>query len=312
MVKCNYNDQVVKKGGVKMSVIKTEKLTKYYGKARGIIDVDLDVKEGEIFGFIGPNGAGKSTTIRTLLNFIYPTKGKAEIFGLDCTKAPKEIRKNIGYLPSEVNYYDDMKVKELLDYSAKFYEGNYNDRIKDLSNTLELDLNKEIDELSFGNKKKVAIVQALLHSPKLLILDEPTGGLDPLMQNRFFELLREENKNGTTIFFSSHILSEVQKMCDRVAIIKEGKILKVEDIEGLTKNTFKTIKIELDKKEDINLDLKGIINKERNNRTTKFLYNGDIKELLYRLSEIDKLQNLFIEEPSLEEVFMHYYEKEEK
>ncbi|WP_425449661.1 ABC transporter ATP-binding protein [Dethiothermospora halolimnae] len=295
-----------------MSVIKTEKLTKYYGKARGIIDVDLDVKEGEIFGFIGPNGAGKSTTIRTLLNFIYPTKGKAEIFGLDCTKAPKEIRKNIGYLPSEVNYYDDMKVKELLDYSAKFYEGNYNDRIKDLSNTLELDLNKEIDELSFGNKKKVAIVQALLHSPKLLILDEPTGGLDPLMQNRFFELLREENKNGTTIFFSSHILSEVQKMCDRVAIIKEGKILKVEDIEGLTKNTFKTIKIELDKKEDINLDLKGIINKERNNRTTKFLYNGDIKELLYRLSEIDKLQNLFIEEPSLEEVFMHYYEKEEK
>ncbi len=312
MVKCNYNDQVVNKGGVKMSVIKTEKLTKYYGKARGIIDVDLDVKEGEIFGFIGPNGAGKSTTIRTLLNFIYPTKGKAEIFGLDCTKAPKEIRKNIGYLPSEVNYYDDMKVKELLDYSAKFYEGNYNDRIKDLSNTLELDLNKEIDELSFGNKKKVAIVQALLHSPKLLILDEPTGGLDPLMQNRFFELLREENKNGTTIFFSSHILSEVQKMCDRVAIIKEGKILKVEDIEGLTKNTFKTIKIELDKKEDINLDLKGIINKERNNRTTKFLYNGDIKELLYRLSEIDKLQNLFIEEPSLEEVFMHYYEKEEK
>lgn len=292
-----------------MNVIETKNLTKYYGKARGIVDVNLQVKEGEVFGFIGPNGAGKSTAIRTILNFIYPTKGEAKVFGMDCTKQSKEIRKDIGYLPSEVNYYDDMKVMELLEYSARFYKGNFKQKIKKLVDALELDTTRYIEDLSFGNKKKVAIVQALLHSPKLLILDEPTGGLDPLMQNRFFELLKEEQKNGATIFFSSHILSEVQKMCNRVAIIKEGKILKVEEIEDLRNNKFRNVKIQSNNK--IDLDLAGIINKEVKGKNIRFLYNGKTDKLLEVLLE-SKIQDVTIEEPSLEEIFMHYYEKEDE
>ncbi|MTI47521.1 ABC transporter ATP-binding protein [Sporosalibacterium faouarense] len=292
-----------------MNILETKSLSKYYGKARGIVDVNLQVKEGEIFGFIGPNGAGKSTTIRTILNFIYPTSGEAKVFGMDCIKDSKEIRKNIGYLPSEVNYYDDMKVKELLDYSASFYKGDYKKRIKDLSGKLELDLNRYIDDLSYGNKKKVSIIQALLHSPKLLILDEPTGGLDPLMQNRFFEILREENEKGATIFFSSHILGEVQKMCDKVAIIKEGKILKVENIEDLRNNRFKNVKIELNGNKDMDFNIKGVINKEISKRNVKFLYNGKTEDLLKSLLE-NKVHDVTIEEPSLEEIFMHYYTEE--
>jgi ABC-2 type transport system ATP-binding protein len=203
------------------------------------------VQEGEVFGFIGPNGAGKSTTIRTILNFIQPTKGKAKIFGLDCFTQSEKIKNEIGYLPSEVHCYDDMKVKDLLNYSAKFYKKDCRLRITELCDSLELNTDKKLEELSFGNKKKVGIVQALLHEPKLLILDEPTSGLDPLMQNKFFEILKEENKKGVTIFFSSHVLTEVQKMCDRVAIIKEGKILNIESIDNLRANTYKKIKIEL-------------------------------------------------------------------
>src|SRR5665647_2400083 len=207
-----------------MSVIEIRNLTKSYGKARGIIDVSLNVEEGEIFGFIGPNGAGKSTAIRTLLGLIYPTSGTSTIFGKNCTQFP-EIRKEVGYLPSEVFYYDNMRVMDLLKYSASFYKKDCTKRIKELAEIMDLDLKKKIDDLSFGNKKKVGIVQGLLHEPKLIILDEPTSGLDPLMQQKFFELIGQENKNGATVFFSSHILTEVQKMCERVAIIKEGKII---------------------------------------------------------------------------------------
>ena len=208
-----------------MNVIEINHLTKYYGKERGIIDVNFNVEENEIFGFIGPNGAGKSTTLRTLLGLIYPTSGSAKLFGKDCIKYGPEIKKEIGYLPAEVFYYDKMKVIELLNYSASFYKKDCSKRIKELAGIMDLNLNKKIDDLSFGNKKKVGIVQGLLHEPKLIILDEPTSGLDPLMQQKFFELLQEENKKGATILFSSHILGEVQRLCNRVAIIKEGKII---------------------------------------------------------------------------------------
>ena len=293
-----------------MKVIETSNLTKYYGKARGIIDVNLEVEEGEIYGFIGPNGAGKSTTIRTLLNFIYPTSGYAKVLGKDCVKQTKEIRKEIGYVPSEVNYYDDMKVIDLLKYSARFYNKNCDNKIKELSERLELDLNRSIEDLSFGNKKKVSIVQGLIHEPKLVILDEPTSGLDPLMQNVFFDILTEENKKGLTIFFSSHILNEVQRLCDRVAIIKEGKILKIESIENIRNNKFKNVRIEADDNLNLELDFEGIVKSELNGRMTKLLYNGNINELINYLSNI-KVRNLWIEEPSLEEIFMHYYKKEE-
>jgi len=293
-----------------MKAIQTSNLTKYYGKIRGILDVNLEVEEGDIFGFIGPNGAGKSTTIRTLINFIYPSRGTAKVLGKDIIKDSKEIRKDTGYLPAEINYYGDLTVVELLKYSASFYSKNYDERITELSKRFELNLNRKVDELSYGNKKKVAIVQALLHNPRLLILDEPTSGLDPLMQNVFFEVLKEENKKAT-IFFSSHILSEVQKMCNKIAIIKQGKILKVESIDDLRKNKFKTVTVELEEDEDLSLNIPGIIKAEKIGKVYKVLFNGDIKELLYILSQQD-IHNVLIEEPSLEEIFMHYYEEKVK
>jgi ABC-2 type transport system ATP-binding protein len=294
-----------------MNVVEIKNLTKYYGKSRGIIDVSFEIEEGEIFGFIGPNGAGKSTTIRTLLALIRPTSGSATIFGKDCIKCAPEIAKGIGYLPSEVFYYDNMKVIDLLKYSASFYKKDCSKRIIELSERMELDLNKKIDDLSFGNKKKVGIVQGLLHEPKLIVLDEPTSGLDPLMQQKFFELLQEENAKGATILFSSHILSEVQKLCNRVAIIKEGKIIKLEKMSTLTENNYKSFKLELDKDFDMNFfNIAGVSSLEKDNAIVTFLFKGNINKIMKKISEVE-IKNLWIEEPSLEEIFMHYYEKEE-
>ncbi len=294
-----------------MNVIESNQLTKMYGKARGISNVSFSVKEGEIFGFIGPNGAGKSTTIRTLLALIYPTSGSATIFGKDCIKYAPEIKKEIGYLPSEVFYYDNMKVNDLLKYSASFYKKDCTKRIRELAEALNLDLSKKIDDLSLGNKKKVGIVQGLLHEPKLIILDEPTSGLDPLMQQKFFELLREENKKGATILFSSHILGEVQKLCDRVAIIKEGEIVKVETMSALTENSYKKFRLEAVHHvttEDFQLD--GVTDMKVKEKTVSFIYKGNMNAIISKIAEIP-LKTLWVEEPTLEEIFMHYYEKEE-
>lgn len=297
-----------------MNIIETKELTKSYGNSRGIIDINLDVQEGEIFGFIGPNGAGKSTTIRTLLGLIHPTSGSATIFGKDITKYGPEIREDIGYLPSEVFYYDNMKVIDLLRYSASFYDKDKKDietRIKQLASNLDLALNKKIDDLSYGNKKKVGIIQGLLHEPKLIILDEPTGGLDPLMQQKFFDLLRQENKRGATILFSSHNLTEVQKMCDRVAIIKEGKLIKIEKISDLIDNTYKRIHLDVARKieNDYFKDLPGVNDLSVDGAVISFLYKGRINALTKKLSGLD-LRNLLITEPDLEEIFLHYYKKD--
>lgn len=293
-----------------MNVIEIKNLTKTYGKARGIADVSFNVEQGEIFGFIGPNGAGKSTTIRTLLSLIYPTSGSATIFGKDCIQFAPEIKKEIGYLPSEIFYYDNMKVKDLLKYSASFYKKDCSKRMKELANMMDLDLNKKIDDLSLGNKKKVGIVQGLLHEPKLIILDEPTSGLDPLMQQKFFELLEEENKKGATILFSSHILSEVQRLCNRVAIIKEGKIVTVEKISTLQENNYKKFKVETDAPLDKNyFQIDGVNKLDIHNNVTSFLFKGNINTVMKKIADIE-ITNLWIEEPDLEEIFLHYYEKE--
>jgi ABC-2 type transport system ATP-binding protein len=293
-----------------MNVIEIQNLTKTYGKSRGISDISFTVEKGEIFGFIGPNGAGKSTTIRTLLSLIYPTSGSARIFGKDCIQHAPEIKKEIGYLPSEVFYYDNMKVKDLLKYSASFYKKDCSKRIQELAEIMDLNLNKKIDDLSLGNKKKVGIVQGLLHEPKLIILDEPTSGLDPLMQQKFFELLEEENKNGATILFSSHILSEVQRLCNRVAIIKEGKIVTVEKISTLKENNYKKFKIELKTALENNVfQIDGVSNLTIQNHTISFLFKGNINHVMKKIADIE-ISNLWIEEPDLEEIFMHYYEKE--
>jgi len=294
-----------------MNVIEINHLTKYYGKHRGIEDVSFSVADGEIFGFIGPNGSGKSTTIRTLLSLIYPTSGTATIFGKDCIKYGKEIRKHIGYLPSEVFYYENMKVIDVLKYSASFYEHVNLRRIETLAETLDLDLHKRIDDLSYGNKKKVGIVQGLLHEPKLIILDEPTSGLDPLMQQKFFELIQNENKKGATVLFSSHILTEVQKLCTRVAIIKDGTIIKVENIHNLRENNYKKFTLEF--KGPINISrfqFDGITNLSQKEKTLHFLFRGDINKVINSLQG-QVLQNMLVEEPTLEEIFIHYYQKED-
>ena len=290
-----------------MAAVETNKLTKYYGKSLGIEDVSFKIEDGEIFGFIGPNGAGKSTTIRLLLSLIRPTSGSAAIFGKDITKYGPELRRDIGYLPSEVFYYDRMKVIDLLNYSASFYPGDHTKRINELVQLMELELNRRIEDLSYGNRKKVGIVQGLLHSPKLLFLDEPTSGLDPLMQHKFFELVRKENARGVTVFFSSHILGEVQRLCNRVAIIKEGKIVEISDIATLQKNNYKKVQVAAAGLETKQFDMPGVTNIEDNNGAVRFLFKGDINTLTHKIAGM-QLTDVTIEEPTLEEIFMHYYE----
>ncbi len=296
------------------NIIHTHDLTKRYGQSRGIEAINLDVEEGEIFGFIGPNGAGKSTTIRTLLGLIKPTSGEATIFGRDILTDGPAIREEIGYLPSEVFYYDNMRVIDLLKYSASFYHKpakQMQQRIRELAKRLDLDLHRKIDDLSYGNKKKVGIVQGLLHSPRLIILDEPTGGLDPLMQQTFFDLLREENQRGATILFSSHILSEVQKMCQRVAIIKEGRLVKVEKMADLRGKNYVRCQFETEQKVTRDaLRLDGINNLQIDGYTISFLYRGDVNRIIALLSQYN-LKSAWLEEPELEEIFMHYYKKDD-
>lgn len=290
-----------------MSVIEVEHLTKYYGKARGIIDVSFAVEEGEIFGFIGPNGAGKSTTIRLLLSLIHPTSGSARVFGKDVTRFGPEIRKDIGYLPSEVYYYEGMKVIDLLKYSASFYDRDCTQRMRELSELMELEMNRRISDLSYGNKKKVGIVQGLLHSPKLLFLDEPTAGLDPLMQRKFFDLVRQENARGVTVFFSSHILGEVQRLCNRVGIIREGRIVEISNIRTLQQNNYKKVRVAADGLNPAVFDLPGVTNLQSENGALSFFFKGDINLVLQRISA-QQVSDVTIEEPTLEEIFMHYYE----
>lgn len=287
-----------------MNAIQLSNLTKYYGKSRGILNLNLDVKEGEFFGFIGPNGAGKSTTIRTLLGLITPSSDQAKIFDETIRRRNPQIRSHIGYLPSEAVFYRGMKVKDLLKLSADLHHKNCSVEREILCRRLQLDVNRKVDELSFGNRKKVAIVSALQHQPKLLILDEPTSGLDPLMQREFFHIIRERNEQGATVFLSSHVLSEIQRNCTRAAIIREGRIIACDRVEALSKTNAKRISVQgqvsLDSLEEIR-DLK------ENDGIFSFLYGGDIHRLLETLSA-GTITDLSISDPDLDEIFLHYYE----
>lgn len=291
-----------------MKAIEFNKLTKFYGDSVGVKNVSFEVEKGEVFGFIGPNGAGKSTTIRTLLGLLKPTSGCAKVFGLDAETEGKELRQRIGYLPSEVNYYEEMTSRELLTYSAGFYPNVDLQEIGRLAEVFELDLDKLIEDLSFGNKKKCAIVQCLLHQPELLILDEPTSGLDPLMQNRFFEVLEDLSKKGTTIFFSSHILSEIQRMCDRAAVIRNGEIIAIEHIQHLLEKQMKKIKLVLAEVPDQMAYPEGVQGVKQVGDKISFEYVGDIPPLLAWLSK-HSVQDLVMEEPDLESIFMNYYKR---
>lgn len=289
-----------------MNVIEASDLCKNYGNDVGIKNINLEIKKGEVFGFIGPNGAGKSTFIRTLLGLLHPSSGTAKVLCHNIKNKSEEIRKKLGYLPSEVNYYDGMSSRELLEYHAGFYENIDTTKIKTLSEIFELDLDRKIEELSFGNKKKCAIIQSVIHEPDLLILDEPTSGLDPLMQNRFFELLEEENNKGTSIFFSSHILAEVQRLCNRAAIIRKGEISAVEDIQSLLEKQMKKARFVFKEKQELKF-ISGVQNPTWTNNKLTFDYIGPIKELIQWMNQLD-LQDAVLEEPDLETIFMNYYQ----
>lgn len=286
-----------------MFAVKTEELTKYYGKSRGVIDLELKVEKGEFFGFIGPNGAGKSTTIRTLLGLIKPTSGRAEVLGYDVTKDKVSVLKSVGYLPSEAVFYAGMKVRDVIVLSAKLRGTDCSDEAKRLCERLQLDVERKVDELSFGNRKKLGVVCALQHRPELLILDEPTSGLDPLMQREFFDILRERNEDGATVFLSSHILSEIQRNCRRAGIIRDGRLIACDSVDSLSKTSAKRITVHGEFSVG---GLEGVRDVKVFEDGMSFLYSGDINGLVKRLGE-GRLVDLSVSEPDLEEIFMHYY-----
>lgn len=289
-----------------MEAVKITNLSKYYGKNRGIVDLDLTVPKGEFFGFIGPNGAGKSTTIRTLLGLIAPSGGSAKIFGMDIVKDKQAILQRVGYLPSEAAFYPGMKVKDVLKLSADLRKKDCCAEAKSLCERLQLDTARKVDELSFGNRKKVSIVCALQHCPELLMLDEPTGGLDPLMQKEFFDILQERNQQGTTIFLSSHVLSEIQRNCTRAAIIRNGRIIACDSVDSLSKTNAKRITVH----GQVNLDkLEGVRGRKDSVDSVSFLFSGNINDLIRTFSTC-QVTDLTVTEPDLEEIFLHYYEKD--
>lgn len=291
-----------------MEAVRTISLTKYYGKSRGIKDINLSVPEGDFFGFIGPNGAGKSTTIRTLLGLISPSSGTAEIFGQDIRGHKDKILSGIGYMPSEANFYPAMKVREVIRFSAELRGRDCSVEAARLCERLELDTGKKIGALSLGNRKKVSIVCALQHQPKLCIFDEPTSGLDPLMQREFYAILEERNAQGAAIFLSSHVLSEVQRHCRHAAVIREGEILVVDSMEHLGKTRAKRVTL---RGVDAPPALEGIRDVKKGGDAVNFLYSGSPEVLLNALAALP-LTDVTITEPDLEEIFMHYYREGEK
>ena len=287
------------------AVIELKHLKKYYGFIRGIEDVSLKINKGDIYGFIGPNGAGKSTTIRIIMSLINKTSGEVFIKGKKLDKDDLNIKKIIGYLPSEVNLYGDMTVKQMLDYHESFYENDYSKNRKELVKLLKIDETRKIEDLSLGNLKKVGIVLALMHEPEIIILDEPTSGLDPIMQSVFHDILMKEKNRGATILYSSHVLSEVSSICDKVGFIKDGKIIKEDLMENIKKENFTYLKIKSSEIEKINKDLNLKISKESNNEVV-FINNMSSNELISKLSKYD-IESLLIEETPLEDLFMNYY-----
>lgn len=289
-----------------MNAIEIQKLTKYYGSHLGIENVDLQVEEGDFFGFIGPNGAGKSTTIRTLLGLIKPTSGTAKVLGMSIGDQQLSILSKVGYLPSDASFYPNMKVQDLITFSAALRKQDCSAEAKVLCERLDLDPTRKIRELSLGNRKKLGIVCALQHKPNLYILDEPTGGLDPLMQKEFYDILTERNKEGATIFLSSHILSEVSRYCKTAAVISNGKILACESVEKLNHTGVKRITLRGIQKIP---SISGIRDVTYEEDTIQFIYSGDPKELLDLLSKLS-FRDINITDPDLEEIFMHYYRKD--
>ncbi len=288
------------------NAIKIKNLTKNYGRFKGVENINLEIEKGTVYGFIGPNGAGKSTTIKCIMNMIRKNEGEIYIDGKLVSNKNDKLKELVGYLPSEVHLYDDLTVEEMFNYSASFYKKECSKKTEKLVKKLEIDTSKKINELSLGNLKKVGIVLALMHDPQFIIMDEATSGLDPLMQEAFYEILEEEKKNGKTIFFSSHILSEVKRVCDKVAIIKDGKIIRIESIASLTSSNFVKIKIESSKIENILNDLKDVKITKQEDNMVELVYSDDINILVKTLAKYE-ISKLSIHDMDIEDVFMHYY-----
>lgn len=291
-----------------MEAIRTVSLTKYYGKSRGITDINLTVPEGDFFGFIGPNGAGKSTTIRTLLGLLTPTGGTADIFGRDIRGKREEVLADIGYMPSEACFYPNERVGGIIRYSAGLRGRDCAKEAAQLCERLALDTKKKIRELSLGNRKKVSIVCALQHNPRLCILDEPTSGLDPLMQREFYAILEERNAKGATIFLSSHVLSEIQRYCRHAAVIRGGRLLVCGAIDKLGDMYAKNVTLGGVSAPPA---LDGVRNVTTEGDTVRFLYSGEAAALLQALAGMT-VTDVTITEPDLEEIIMHYYKEEGK
>ena len=288
-----------------MNAIETRGLTKYYGKSRGVIGLDLAVQEGEFFGFIGPNGAGKSTSIRCLLGLIRPTSGEAQVLCNACTGDRRRLLREVGYLPSEAMFYPGMRVREVIRYSADLRGQDCADEAAALCERLQVQTDKRVEELSLGNRKKVAIVCAMQHRPRLYVLDEPTSGLDPLMQREFFALLDERHAQGATVFLSSHVLSEIQRHCTRAAIIREGRLIACDEVEALAQAGARRVTLHGAGKAPA---LPGVRDEQRSPEGVSFLYSGEMNALISALAQLD-VRDMTVAEPDLEEVFMHYYEE---
>ncbi|MEI0580561.1 ABC transporter ATP-binding protein [Brachyspira pilosicoli] len=293
-----------------MSVIKVDNITKDYGSGRGIFDLSFEVNRGEIFGMLGPNGAGKTTTIRQLMGFIKSDNGNAQILDMDCFINRENIQSKLGYLPAEIAFMEEMKGSEFIKFIAEMKSIKNKNRIKELSDFFELDANRKIKSMSKGTKQKIAIVCAFMNEPEVVILDEPTSGLDPLMQKKFIELILEEKKKGTTIFMSSHIFEEVEKTCGRTAILKEGKLIAIENMEELKSKKNKNFEVIFKTNKDAeNFKNKISFKSELNNNTIKVVIaNNEVNNFIKELSNYDVL-DINSSTQSLEELFLHFYNK---
>jgi ABC-2 type transport system ATP-binding protein len=306
--RCNINgffsfpkEELLKK--TTSNVIVTKNLTKFYGKIKGIENLTLSVKKGEIFGFLGPNGAGKTTTIRTLLGYLKPTSGEAYILDKNISENIVDIKKDVGYIPGDLNFYSHLTGKQFLDYFASLRNTEMS-LLDNLLKVFDVPLDRKIKGYSKGMKQKLGIIQAFMDDPEIVIMDEPTSGLDPLLQQKFYDFLKDQKKKGRTMFFSSHILSEVDKICDRIGIIRNGNLIALEDVEALKEKMGKMIRVKIKEKPE---KFKGPQNLKIKNGWIEFVTNDDIDYWIKILSKYTIL-DLEINEFSLEDIFIHYYE----
>ncbi len=290
-----------------MKVIELENLTKYYGDTKGTENLSLEVEEGEIFGFLGPNGAGKTTTIRTLLGFLKPTSGEARIFGKDVQNNISEIKQNLGYIPGNLSLYGSLSGREFLDYFGSLRDSELS-LLDELLDIFELPLDRKIDGYSSGMRQKLAIIQAFMHDPELVVMDEPTSGLDPLVQQKFYDFLRGEREKGRTMFFSSHILSEVEKVCDRAGIIRDGELVTLEGIESLKSKRGNIIRAKIEEDSE---EFDGPEDMTVEDGWIRFVVSDGLDKWVKKLADFTVL-DLEIKKFSLEDIFMHYYEEGEE